>query len=132
MSNFLARHSITVGSWTLVSRALGFLRDVGMAIFFGTSFVADAFLVAFKLPNLFRRLFAEGALTQSFIPIFQSVWGHDGRARNRAFAFASHCGRWLFVSLLLLVLLFEYAMPQVMRCACPWFFCIGCPSATDD
>ena len=125
MSNFLARHSITVGSWTLVSRALGFLRDVGMAIFFGTSFVADAFLVAFKLPNLFRRLFAEGALTQSFIPIFQSAWGSDGRARDRAFAFASHCGRWLFVSLLLLVLVFEYAMPQVMGVLAPGF------SATD-
>lgn len=54
---------------TLISRILGFCRDVVIARFFGASFAADAFFIAFKIPNLFRRLFAEGAFSQAFIPV---------------------------------------------------------------
>lgn len=60
----------TVGAWTLLSRLLGMLRDVGMAATFGNGRVLDAFTVAFRVPNLFRRLFGEGALTAAFLPAY--------------------------------------------------------------
>ena len=59
----LFRSIATVGSWTMGSRLLGFVRDILMASALGTGMVADAFFVAFKFPNFFRRLFAEGAST---------------------------------------------------------------------
>ncbi|MBW1741100.1 MAG: murein biosynthesis integral membrane protein MurJ, partial [Deltaproteobacteria bacterium] len=59
-----------VGAATLLSRILGFVRDVIVAWFFGAGLAADAFFVAFRIPNLLRRLFAEGSLTISFIPVF--------------------------------------------------------------
>jgi len=60
----------TVGAWTLASRVLGFVRDVMIAAFLGAGPVAEAFLVAFSLPNMFRRFFAEGAFNMAFIPMF--------------------------------------------------------------
>lgn len=60
----------TVGAWTLLSRILGMVRDVAMAAVFGAGAVLDAFTVAFRVPNLFRRLFGEGALTAAFLPAF--------------------------------------------------------------
>ncbi len=61
---------LTVGSWTMASRVLGLARDVLMAAFLGTGPVAQAFLIAFTLPNMFRRFFAEGAFNMAFIPMF--------------------------------------------------------------
>ncbi|MDE0590353.1 murein biosynthesis integral membrane protein MurJ [Halocynthiibacter sp. C4] len=61
---------MTVGFWTLMSRILGFLRDILMASFLGTGPVAEAFLIAFSLPNMFRRFFAEGAFNMAFVPMF--------------------------------------------------------------
>ena len=60
----------TVGSWTLASRVLGFLRDILIAAFLGAGPIAEAFLIAFSLPNMFRRFFAEGAFSMAFIPLF--------------------------------------------------------------
>ncbi|MEL6681947.1 MAG: murein biosynthesis integral membrane protein MurJ [Pseudomonadota bacterium] len=60
----------TVGLWTLLSRILGFVRDILIAAYLGTGPVAEAFLVAFSLPNLFRRFFAEGAFNMAFVPMF--------------------------------------------------------------
>ena len=60
----------TVGIWTLLSRVLGFARDIMMAAFLGTGPVAEAFLIAFSLPNVFRRFFAEGAFNMAFVPMF--------------------------------------------------------------
>jgi len=60
----------TVGIWTLLSRVLGFVRDVMIAAYLGSGPVAEAFLVAFSLPNMFRRFFAEGAFNMAFIPMF--------------------------------------------------------------
>jgi len=60
----------TVGIWTMLSRVLGFLRDIMIAAFLGTGAVAEAFLIAFSLPNLFRRFFAEGAFNMAFVPMF--------------------------------------------------------------
>ena len=61
---------ITVGVWTLMSRILGFVRDILIAAWLGTGPVAEAFLIAFALPNMFRRFFAEGAFNMAFVPMF--------------------------------------------------------------
>lgn len=66
----LLRSTAVVGAMTLLSRVLGLLRDVIFARFFGAGLVMDAFFVAFKIPNIFRRFFAEGAFSQSFVPVF--------------------------------------------------------------
>ena len=66
----LVRGFLTVGFWTLLSRIAGFVRDVMIAAYLGTGPVAEAFLVAFALPNMFRRFFAEGAFNTAFVPIF--------------------------------------------------------------
>ncbi len=66
----LIRNVITLGSWTLLSRGAGFARDMLMAAYLGAGPVADAFNVAFSLPNMFRRFFAEGAFNMAFVPMF--------------------------------------------------------------
>ena len=64
----MIRNIFTVGGWTLISRITGFVRDVVMAAILGAGPVADAFLVAFRLPNHFRAIFAEGAFAAAFVP----------------------------------------------------------------
>lgn len=66
----MARAFMTVGAWTMLSRVLGFGRDILIALFLGAGPAADAFLVAFALPNMFRRFFAEGAFNVAFVPMF--------------------------------------------------------------
>jgi putative peptidoglycan lipid II flippase len=66
----LVRNSLTIGGLTLVSRVLGFVRDLLMARFIGAGLASDAFLIAWRLPNLFRSLFAEGAFSAAFVPMF--------------------------------------------------------------
>ncbi len=66
----LVKGFLTVGSWTLISRLAGFARDILMAAYLGAGPVAEAFLVAFSLPNMFRRFFAEGAFNMAFVPMF--------------------------------------------------------------
>ncbi len=77
----LVRGFFTVGVWTLASRVLGFLRDILMAAFLGSGPVAEAFLIAFSLPNMFRRFFAEGAFNMAFVPMFAKKLegGEDAR-----------------------------------------------------
>ena len=74
----------TVGIWTLLSRVMGFVRDVMIAAYLGTGPVAEAFLVAFSLPNLFRRFFAEGAFNMAFVPMFSKKLEGDDDARHFA------------------------------------------------
>ena len=66
----MIRNIMTLGLWTLVSRGAGLARDLMMANYLGAGAVADAFNVAFSLPNMFRRFFAEGAFNQAFVPIY--------------------------------------------------------------
>lgn len=66
----LLRSTGTVGAWTLLSRILGLVRDVVYARLFGATLVMDAFFVAFRIPNIFRRFFAEGSFSQAFVPVF--------------------------------------------------------------
>ncbi len=82
----LFRNVLTVGGVTLVSRVAGFLRDTGLAAVLGGGPAADAFVVAFRLPNLFRRLFAEGAFAAAFVPLFVRRRAEAGDAAARRFA----------------------------------------------
>ena len=82
----MIRRIATVGGWTLVSRVTGFARDVVMAAVLGAGPIADAFLVAFRLPNHFRAIFAEGAFAAAFVPRYAATLETDGVAAARAFA----------------------------------------------
>jgi putative peptidoglycan lipid II flippase len=93
----VTRAAGVVGAATLLSRILGFVRDVVIAGFFGAGLASDAFFVAFRIPNLLRRLFAEGSLSVAFIPVFTEYLTQQGKAT--AFDLARAAVRW--VSLLL-------------------------------
>ena len=68
----LLKSTGTFGFFTIISRLLGYLRDILIAIFLGTGVLADAFFVAFRIPNTFRRLFSEGTFNSAFVPIYTS------------------------------------------------------------
>ena len=78
----LVKSTGTFGFYTIISRLLGYLRDVLIAIFLGTSFLADAFFVAFRIPNTFRRLFAEGTFNSAFIPSYMSELVKNNNPKN--------------------------------------------------
>jgi putative peptidoglycan lipid II flippase len=109
----------TVGAITIVSRVLGFVRDVLIAAVLGTSYVADAFFVAFRVPNMFRRLFAEGAFDAAFIPLFAKRLHADGPDAARAFAGLALSG--LTMILVVFTLLAEIAMPWLMLLLAPGY-----------
>ncbi|MEG3617029.1 murein biosynthesis integral membrane protein MurJ [Magnetovibrio sp. PR-2] len=119
----LLRAIATVGSMTLISRILGFVRDVAVAWALGASWMADVFFVAFKLPNLFRRLFAEGAFNLAFVPIFagklETEDNQDGASGARTFAAQAQSG--LLVVLLMFTIVIELAMPWVVMAIAPGF-----------
>lgn len=93
----LMRSFATVGGWTLASRILGFVRDILMARYIGAGAVSDAFFVAFSLPNMFRRFFAEGAFNAAFVPMFTKKNTTD-KADAEAFARDAY---WLMASVLI-------------------------------
>ena len=68
----LIKSTGTFSFFTIISRLLGYLRDILIAIFLGTGFLADAFFVAFRIPNTFRRLFAEGTFNAAFVPSYST------------------------------------------------------------
>ncbi len=109
----LAKAIASVGGLTLISRITGFLRDRAAAQFIGTGMLMDAFVVAFRLPNLFRALFAEGAFHSVFVPLFSQKLESAGKQKARETA-----GKILsYFALLLLavVILVEIFMPQVIE-----------------
>ena len=108
-----------IGFWTALSRILGFLRDLVFAQFLGAGLAADAFLVAFKLPNLFRRLTAEGAMTNAFLPVFSKIRAQQ--SREAALMLAAEVQIWLVLILSLIVLLAELFMPLVIGLLAPGF-----------
>ena len=95
----LMRSILTVGGWTLLSRGAGFARDMMMAAYLGAGPVADAFNVAFSLPNMFRRFFAEGAFNMAFVPMFSKKLeaGEDAEtfAQDAFNGLASSTNRWM-------------------------------------
>ncbi len=108
----------TFGFYTIISRLLGYLRDILIAIFLGTSFLADAFFVAFRIPNTFRRLFAEGTFNAAFVPSYTSELAQGKKKSN---IFANEIFNLLFLALLILVLVAEIFMPIVVGIIAPGF-----------
>src|SRR5689334_910397 len=115
----LLRSVATVGSYTLVSRVFGFIRDILTAAILGAGPVADAFFVAQRLPNLFRSLFAEGAFNAAFVPLASGTLAEGGKPAVRVFA--EEAFAVLFTVLLVFVLLGEIFMPWLMTVIAPGF-----------
>jgi putative peptidoglycan lipid II flippase len=115
----LVRKVASVGGFTLASRVLGFLRDVLTAQYLGAGPIADAFFVAFRLPNHFRALFAEGAFNAAFVPMFSGVLVQDGREAARRFA--EQILAFLLAAQLALLVLFLLIMPWFMYVFAPGF-----------
>ncbi len=116
--NLIASTS-TFSFFTLISRILGYIRDILIAIFLGTSLFADAFFVAFRLPNTFRRLFAEGTFNAAFIPSYAGALVKDKKIADH---FARNVFNSLFIILLLFVLIAEIFMPQLIYLIAPGIY----------
>ena len=114
----LVKSTGTFGIYTIISRLLGYLRDVLIAVFLGTSFIADVFFVAFRIPNTFRRLFAEGTFNAAFVPSYTSELTKN---KSKSELFANEIFNLLFLSLLFLVVIAEIFMPVVVSLIAPGF-----------
>ena len=116
----LFRFVATIGGLTAISRVLGFMRDILMTAFLGAGWVADCFVIAFKLPNFFRRLFAEGAFNAAFVPLFSEKLEADEDSVSaeplpaEAKTFAEETFSVLLLVLFAFVGLVEIFMPWVM------------------
>ena len=108
----LLRTLATVSSLTLLSRILGFIRDFVIARAFGAGMATDAFFVAFRLPNLLRRLFAEGAFSQAFVPILAEYRNQRGDDETRPLVVLAHTTKGKGVSFMENSVLWHYRTPQ--------------------
>ena len=115
----LLRALATVSSMTLLSRILGFVRDFVVARTFGAGVATDAFFVAFRLPNLLRRLFAEGAFSQAFVPILAEYKNRRGDAETRHLV--DHAATLLGLAVMLVTLLGIAAAPLIIYISAPGF-----------
>jgi putative peptidoglycan lipid II flippase len=106
----MVRSFMTVGSWTMLSRVAGFVREIIIAAFFGAGPVAEAFQVAFALPNMFRRFFAEGAFNMAFVPMFSKKY----EAGDDPEKFAQEAFAFLASLLIGLTLIAQLAMPWLV------------------
>ncbi len=109
----------TVSSMTLVSRVLGFVRDALIARVFGAGLATDAFFVAFKIPNLLRRLFAEGAFSQAFVPILAEYKNRRGEEATRTLV--DHVTGVLGIVLLLVTAAGVLVAPWIIAVSAPGF-----------
>ena len=116
--NLLSSASI-FSFYTLISRVLGYFRDILIAIFLGASIYADAFFVAFRLPNTFRRLFAEGVFNAAFIPSYTE---ENTLRKKEAKKFADDVLNLLIIVLLGLVFLLEIFTPAIVYLIAPGFY----------
>ncbi len=115
----LQRAFVTVGFFTLISRVLGFGRDLLMANYVGAGPIADALVIALKFPNFFRRIFAEGAFSSSFVPIFTRKLTAEGQAEAQVFAQGAIAWMvWVVAPFCLLMMLI---MPLCMWVLAPGF-----------
>jgi putative peptidoglycan lipid II flippase len=115
----LLRALATVSSMTLVSRVLGFVRDAIIARVFGAGLVTDAFFVAFRIPNLLRRLFAEGAFSQAFVPIFAEYRNRRGEADARSLV--DHVSALLALVLVIVTAIGVFAAPAIIYVTAPGY-----------
>ncbi len=114
----LIKSTGTFSFFTIISRLLGYLRDILIAVFLGTSFLADAFFVAFRIPNTFRRLFSEGTFNAAFVPSYSSVMVTGKSKSNK---FANEVFNYLLLILLTLVLVVQIFMPAFVSLIAPGF-----------
>ena len=115
----LLRAAATVGGMTLISRVLGFVRDTIVARVFGAGALTDAFFVAFKIPNLLRRLFAEGAFSQAFVPILAEYKNRRGHDETRLLI--DHVASMLALILLIVSIIGVLAAPFIVYISAPGF-----------
>ena len=114
----LLKSTGTFGFFTLLSRILGYLRDILIAIFLGTGVLADAFFVAFRIPNTFRRLFSEGTFNAAFVPSYTSEIVRGKKSSNK---FANDIFNLLFLGLFFLLLVVQLFMPAFVSIIAPGF-----------
>ena len=114
----LLKSTGTFGFFTIISRMLGYLRDILIAIFLGTGLLADAFFVAFRIPNTFRRLFSEGTFNAAFVPSYTSEMI---KGKNQSNKFANNIFNFLFLVLLFLTLIVQIFMPVFVSMIAPGF-----------
>ena len=114
----LIKSTGTFSFFTLISRLLGYLRDVLIAIFLGSGPIADAFFVAFRIPNTFRRLFSEGTFNAAFVPSYSSELT---KGKKKGKIFANQIFNLLLVSLLFIIFVIEIFMPIFVFLIAPGF-----------
>ena len=115
----LIKSTGTFSIFVIISRVLGYLRDVLIAIYLGSGPIADAFFVAFRIPNTFRRLFAEGSFNAAFVPSYSSELT---RGKIKAKNFANDVFNFLMLGLLILVIVVEIFMPGFIYLIAPGFY----------
>lgn len=115
----LYRGFATVGGMTVISRLLGFVRDILIAAVLGASAISDAFFVALRVPNMFRRIFAEGAFNAAFIPLYTKKLHEAGEDAARVYA--GHALAGLTAILIAVVVLAEIAAPWLVMLLAPGF-----------
>jgi putative peptidoglycan lipid II flippase len=113
----LIKSTGTFSFFTLISRLLGYVRDILIAIFLGAGPLADAFFVAFRIPNTFRRLFSEGTFNAAFVPSYSSLLGSKKTSKK----FANNIFNLLMIGLFFLVLIIEIMMPLFVFLIAPGF-----------
>jgi len=121
----LLKSTLTVGMATIVSRLLGFVRDVVFARYFGASGATDAFFLAFKIPNFMRRLFAEGSFSLAFVPVLAEVRSHGDKAELRDLI--DHVAGTLLGVLLVVTAVGIIAAPAVLAIFAPGWMLDGRP-----
>jgi putative peptidoglycan lipid II flippase len=115
----VARAAGTIGLYTLLSRVFGFIRDVVVARAFGASMAADAFFVAFRIPNLLRELLAEGTISAAFVPVFTEKLTRG--SKEDAWALASRVFTVMLAAVIVVVCLGVLAAPLIVRGIAPGF-----------
>tara|TARA_Y100000590_G_scaffold140932_1_gene161727 strand:+ start:295 stop:1839 length:1545 start_codon:yes stop_codon:yes gene_type:complete len=116
----LFKSVFTVGFYTLISRILGFIRDIFIASYLGSTLVADAFFVAFRIPNYFRRVFAEGAFSAAFIPVLSGIKNKSKNDKD-IISFVELTMSLLFFVIIAITILFYFIMPYVIAVLAPGF-----------
>ncbi|MES2252193.1 MAG: murein biosynthesis integral membrane protein MurJ [Pseudomonadota bacterium] len=116
----LYRSFFTVGLLTILSRVVGFLREILTATLLGAGATSDALKIAMKLPSLFRRIFAEGAFNASFVPMFAGLLSKS-EDREDALTFAEQILSWLTLCLCILIIIVEIFLPSIFKILAPGF-----------
>ncbi len=116
----LFRSFFTVSFYTFLSRVLGFIRDILIARYLGSTVIADAFFVAFRIPNFFRRVLAEGAYSAALIPVFSGVVLNPKDDRE-ASDFVENTTSMLLFATVVLTILFFFGMPYIIQVLAPGF-----------